>query len=84
MFSPILATNAARFSSNCACNASIVVPLFSAAKSATSFAKPKKPASLATKSVSQFISTNTPKPFSTRARITPSAATRPAFLAALA
>ncbi len=90
MFSPILATSAARVASTVSpdgrtssLSAAASLTLLASAASATALAKATKLPSLATKSVSQLTSTSTASPLPTRTATRPSAATRPAFLAAL-
>ena len=60
MFSPNLAMMALRSASTSSLSSSTVAGFFSAAVFATKLANSTKPASLATKSVSQFTSTNAP------------------------
>ena len=90
MFSPILATSASRTSltleplRSASLSASISLMLFAAATSRSSLPNLRKPSSRATKSVSQLSSSMVARPPSTLVRITPSAAIRPAFLAAFA
>jgi hypothetical protein len=90
MFSPILATKVSRtvdivtpFSCS-AFNSSMLLIFFAAATPINCLPNPKKPSSRATKSASQLISIIVAWPWWTTVRITPSAAIRPAFLAAFA
>ena len=86
MFSPIFCTRASRASDKSPWIKAAISSVFAAnAASVTNDANAKKPSSRAAKSVSELTSTNTPKDLSsaTLATTTPSAAVRPAFLAAL-
>ena len=89
MFSPILATRFARASSTvmssyaAALNASTESILLASAVSATWLANARKLLSIATKSVSQLTSAISAVVPAVLAKTTPSAAIRPAFLAAL-
>src|SRR5690606_35372066 len=91
MFSPILEISAARPSSTVSPEASLAsfsdsmsVPSTGSAASATALVKATKLSSLATKSVSELISTRTALPPLWAVETRPSAVTRLAFLSALA
>src|SRR6056297_1095920 len=91
MFSPSLATSCWRRDSTLSPDSNSASPSAAtsslpaaSARSATRSAKARKLSSLATKSVSQLISTSTAPLASAASTIAPSAATRPAFLSALA
>ena len=84
MFSPNLAITALRSSSTNAFSSSTVAGFLATTVFATEFANATKPTSFATKSVSQFTSTNAPVLPSIANANTPSAAVRPANLPAFA